>query len=61
MTVSDNGKGFKLPNQAEDLASSGRLGIIGMRERARLAGGSLDIQSEWGKGTQVVAELPLPE
>jgi len=61
MTVSDNGKGFKLPSQAEDLASSGRLGIIGMRERARLAGGSLDIQSELGKGTQVVAELPLPE
>ena len=61
MTVSDNGKGFHLPNRAGDLASTGKLGIIGMYERARLAGGALDIQSELGKGTQVIAETPLPE
>ena len=61
MTISDNGKGFQLPNRAEELASTGKLGIIGMHERARLAGGILDIQSELGKGTQVIAEIPLPE
>lgn len=60
MNVSDNGKGFQLPNRAEELAGTGKLGIIGMHERARLAGGSLDIQSELGKGTQVVTELLLP-
>jgi signal transduction histidine kinase len=32
-----------------------------MYERARLAGGALDIQSELGKGTQVIAEIPLLE
>jgi len=61
MTISDNGKGFQLPNQAEELAGTGKLGIIGMHERARLAGGRLDIQSELGKGTQVIAEIPFPE
>lgn len=61
MTISDNGKGFQLPSRAEELASTGRLGIIGMYERARLAGGTLGIQSELGKGTQVIAEIPLSE
>jgi len=59
MTISDNGKGFELPDQIEGLASSSKLGIIGMYERARLRGGSLRIQSELDKGTQVVAEVPL--
>ena len=54
-------KGFKLPSRAEDLASIGKLGIIGMHERAHLAGGTLRIYSKPGKGTQVVAELPLPK
>jgi len=61
MTVSDSGKGFELPSHTEGLASLGKLGIIGMYERARLLGGNLKIQSELGKGTQVLAEVPLPE
>jgi PAS domain S-box-containing protein len=59
MTVSDNGKGFELPPRVEDLASTGKLGIIGMCERARLWRGSLEIKSRLGKGTQVVAKVPL--
>jgi len=61
MTISDNGKGVQLPSRAEELASTGKLGVIGMHERARLAGGTLSIQSELGKGTQVIAEIPLSE
>ena len=60
LTIKDNGKGFKLPQRTGDLASVGKLGILGMHERARLLGGSLKIQSESGKGTEVVAEVPLP-
>jgi len=59
LTVSDNGKGFELPQRIEDLASVGKLGIMGMSERARLLSGTLEIKSELGKGTQVVAKLPL--
>ena len=61
MTVSDNGKGFEMPQRIENLASSGRLGIMGMYERAQLLRGTLEIKSELGRGTQVVAEVPLAE
>jgi len=59
MTVSDNGRGFAPPPRVEDLASTGKLGIIGMCERARLLRGSLEIKSELGKGTHVVTKIPL--
>jgi PAS domain S-box-containing protein len=59
MAISDNGKGFELSSRVEDLASAGKLGIIGMYERARLLGGSLEIKSELGKGTHVFTKIPL--
>jgi PAS domain S-box-containing protein len=60
MTISDDGKGFKLPAQTNELARSGRLGIVGMSERAHLLGGSLTMRAKSGKGTKVVVEIPLP-
>jgi len=59
MTISDNGKGFELPERIGDLASVGKLGLAGMEERAQLLRGSLEVKSELGKGTQVVAKIPL--
>ena len=59
MTVSDNGKGFEVSQKAEDLASVGKLGILGMYERSRLLGGTLEIESELGKGTTIVIEAPV--
>jgi PAS domain S-box-containing protein len=59
MTVSDNGHGFQVPARIEDLASAGRLGIMGMAERARLLSGTLEIKSELGKGTRVITRLPV--
>jgi PAS domain S-box-containing protein len=59
LTVTDNGKGFELPKRLSDLASSGKLGLAGMEERARLLGGSLTLHSEPGKGTTVTVEVPL--
>ncbi len=59
MTVSDNGKGFELPTRVEDLATTGKLGFIGMCERARLLRGTLEVKSQLGKGTQVVTKIPL--
>ncbi len=38
---------------------SGHYGVRGMRERAAASGGTLQLISEPGKGTQVVARLPL--
>ncbi|MBA7566326.1 hypothetical protein ES708_08017 [subsurface metagenome] len=59
MTVSDNGKGFEPPESMGDLASIGKLGLVGMQERARLLGGSLKVESEPGKGTTVAVEAPV--
>jgi len=58
LTVKDNGKGFKLPQRMGDLASMGKLGLAGMQERAQLIKGNLTLQSELGKGTTVIVEVP---
>ncbi|MBE9520418.1 MAG: PAS domain-containing protein, partial [Proteobacteria bacterium] len=54
LSVRDDGKGFDI----ESLDESEGLGIAGMRERATLAGGSLDVISEPGTGTQVIFKVP---
>jgi len=59
LTVKDNGKGFELPERVGDLASTGKLGLAGMQERAQLIGGQLRLQSEQGKGTTVIVETPI--
>lgn len=53
--VEDNGIGFDV-----DLAGQRRsLGLIGMRERARLAGGRLSVESRPGQGTTIMVEVPI--
>jgi signal transduction histidine kinase len=59
MRVADNGRGFTLPRDVGDLAATGKLGLLGMHERARLLGGALDISSKPRRGTTVVVELPV--
>jgi signal transduction histidine kinase len=55
LSVTDNGGGFN----TQKLSGSECLGIAGMRERASLAGGSLDIRSKTGGGTHVIFSVPL--
>lgn len=57
-TVSDDGQGFD-PVRAAALAAQGHLGLLGLRERAQLAGGHLELDSQPGQGTQVHIWLPL--
>ncbi len=58
ITVTDNGKGFYLPETTGDLVKQGRLGLAGMQERIQLVGGSLKISSRPGLGTTVTIEAP---
>jgi len=58
LIINDNGQGFSVPERTSDLAQYGKLGIIGMRERARLVGGTLIVQSEKGAGTTVTLRIP---
>ncbi len=57
LAVSDNGRGFS----TVDLGHSKSFGLLGMRERARALGGSLEIISKKGCGTTVIVALPLRE
>jgi signal transduction histidine kinase len=56
--VSDNGRGFTVPTRTDDLVETGKLGLTGMLERAHLAGGTVEVHSQPGTGTTVVAEIP---
>jgi signal transduction histidine kinase len=57
LTVSDNGRGVELPDDAAAMPG-GHFGLPGMRERAQLAGGDLDIESAPGEGCVVSAWVP---
>jgi two-component system, NarL family, sensor histidine kinase UhpB len=56
MVIEDDGIGFDTADR-EDARDRG-IGIIGMRERAALIGGSLQIESQPGQGTSVFLEAP---
>lgn len=59
MVVEDNGQGFDAPDKFVDLVASGKLGLIGMHERARILGGTMHIESDPDKGTRVVVDAPV--
>jgi two-component system sensor histidine kinase DegS len=58
MTINDNGKGFEVPSPLNSVGDVGKLGIIGMLERAELLGGTLSIESNPNRGTMVSVEIP---
>src|SRR3989442_4539237 len=55
LTVSDDGIGF-VPGRGGD---SGGVGLVNMRERVRQLDGTLELESEPGRGTIVRAEVPF--
>jgi NarL family two-component system sensor histidine kinase YdfH len=54
--ISDNGIGF---NPDEAIGKSGHFGLIGMRERTRISGGTLTIESTPNQGTNLRVLLPM--
>ena len=59
--VKDDGVGFDVEAAQNRSAAGGNWGIVGMQERAHLAGGSLSIESTAQHGTQVSAWFPLSD
>ena len=56
LTIADDGAGF----DQEAVKGRGRLGLIGMEERARLVNGKLSIVTRPSHGTRIALEVPLP-
>lgn len=57
LTIDDDGVGFEMKNLVRN--PSDHLGIEGMRQRASMLGGALEIASQLRKGTQIAVSLPL--
>jgi signal transduction histidine kinase/FixJ family two-component response regulator len=55
LELRDDGEGFKVKDRHDG------VGLIGMRERVEQMGGTLDIESLYGKGTNIVVVLPSEE
>src|ERR1035437_5121359 len=58
MTIKDNGKGFS-EERMLCAKKAKRLGLLGMRERLEMVGGNFTVTSAPGKGTTVLAQIPL--
>ena len=52
--IEDNGQGFDV----EEALRRGRLGLLGMRERAEMLGGTVSIESAPGTGTALFVDVP---
>ncbi|GHO64865.1 hypothetical protein KSC_037570 [Ktedonobacter sp. SOSP1-52] len=62
-TITDDGRGFNA-DQLRGSPGAGQergWGLVGMRERADLFDGTLNIESQPGKGTTVQVYIPLPK
>ena len=57
LSVRDDGKGL----DTSDLVGFEGVGIAGMRERAMLAGGNLEVMSDTGKGCHVLFKVPISQ
>jgi len=56
--IADNGKSFEV-EQILNAKKNKRLGLIGMRERAEMVGGTFMIESKTGKGTTIHVQIPF--
>lgn len=59
ISIKDNGQGFDVEQVLVRGALSKNIGLESMRERAQMSGGVLHVKSEPGKGTEIVARLPV--
>jgi PAS domain S-box-containing protein len=61
LAVEDDGRGLG-PSEGQSRSSDeGGIGLLGMQERLEVYGGALEIASEPGRGTRLVAHIPWEE
>jgi two-component system sensor histidine kinase UhpB len=55
LTIKDNGRGIT----EEEIKRHGSLGLLGMKERIGILGGTLDVEGKPGEGTTLAIHIPL--
>ncbi|MDE3094490.1 MAG: hypothetical protein KGK07_00630 [Chloroflexota bacterium] len=60
LAVEDDGRGFDVPENVSSLARLGKLGVLGMKERAELVGGSFSLVSAAHNGCTVSVTVETP-
>jgi two-component system sensor histidine kinase UhpB len=61
LQVEDDGVGFNVAQASEQAVSLQRLGLLGIQERAQLAGGRVTLESALAKGTRLTVFVPVTE
>lgn len=61
VNIRDDGKGFDVNNALSNAGSSGKWGLISMRERTNSLGGTFAIDSGPQKGTRISINIPLTD
>ena len=59
INVKDDGKGFDLMSSIDQLATQGKLGLIGMQEKAKSIGGLFELNTARNEGTIVSLQFKL--
>ncbi len=60
MTITDDGRGIPQGRDPRSFVADGHFGLAGMRERAAMIGGTLDVHSAPDYGTAIILEIPAP-
>jgi light-regulated signal transduction histidine kinase (bacteriophytochrome) len=58
LIIEDNGRGFDWGDVEISPAPTVRLGLLGIRERLSLVGGTLEVETAPGKGTTLIIHVP---
>ena len=58
MEIKDNGRSFLVQRQLR-MKGNNHLGLLGMRERVEMVGGSFSVESVKGRGTTIRARIPF--
>lgn len=61
LSIQDDGQGFDVEAAEEKAALGESMGLLGLKERALLAGGNAEIVSERGEGTEILVSFPWAE
>ncbi len=59
LIIEDNGQGFDMNKVAVQGGEEKGMGLVGMRERVALIGGTLEVESRSGDGTTIIVRAPL--